>query len=203
VILAALAAVLTLPAVARADDEPEKAAVDAEADPADLSQQLAAHVGLELGGRTSPGGFQIGGTYIYRVAEQDWFDTGAAFTFGGGSAACFRDREDDVLCDHGITKGFAAELSAGFRRVLDADEKFAPYFRVGLAVRLASFADDELRGVAFPLVAGGGLRSQVAPRIAVAGGAMVRAGIGVFGRDMGVEPQLSLAIHAGVEFGLD
>ena len=43
----------------------------------------------------------------------------------------------------------------------------------------------------------------MARRVAVVGGATLRAGVGLFGRDVGLEPQGSLAISAGVEFGLD
>jgi hypothetical protein len=198
--IAATGVLVALPAgAARA----EETAVEAESAPADLSQQLAAHAGMEIGGRTSPGGFNVGGTYQYRLSGDDWFDTGAGFTFGGGSAECFRDREGVVLCDHGIAKGFAAELGVGFRRVLKSGEKLSPFARIGLAVRFASFSGDDLRGAAFPLVVGGGVRSQVARRIAVVGGAVVRGGVGFFGDDVGTEPQISLTIQGGVEFGLD
>lgn len=176
---------------------------DAESKNAALSQQLGARLGFELGGRTSPGGMHLAGNYLYRVSDQDWFETGAGFTFGGGSPACFRDRMDELVCDHGIAKGFAAELMAGARRVFPAQKSLAPFVGIGLGVRVVSFPDDDVLGAAFPLIVSGGIRAPVTGKIAIVGGGVLRAGIGAFGDELGAEPHLTMAIHGGVEFGLD
>jgi hypothetical protein len=198
-VIAAASLAAIAPSLAAADQP----AVAARAERDELSQLLAGRAGIEMGGRTSPGGFHLAGTYLYRMAESDWIDTGVAFTFGGGNAECFRDRSNEVLCDHGITKGFAAERSGGVRRVFRRDQEFAPFVGLGLAVRLVSFSEDDVRGVAFPLLISAGVRSHIADRVALVGGAMVRAGIGLFTGDVGLEPQASLAVSGGVEFGLD
>lgn len=190
------AAVLALAAAgdARAEDEAST-----------TTQEIGAFLGLELGGGTTPGGLQAAGRYLYRLSDRDWLDTGVAFTFGGGDAECFRDRADDVVCDHGPLSGFAAEASAGIRRTFASagEGRFVPYAHAGVALRLVSFGDDGLRGAAVPLYLGGGVRARVADRVDVVGGALARAGVGFFNRDVGAEPQLSLAVVGGVEFGLD
>lgn len=203
-LIASACALGLAPGAAAAQDEEPTSEVEAEVpEPPESTQRIGGQLGLEGGGRTSPGGFAIGGSYIYRLTETDWLDGGVSFTFGSASAACFRDRDDQVLCDHGLLKGFAAEVSAGVRRDFAGQDRFTPFARVGLAVRLVSFGDDDVKGAAVPVVVGGGVRAQVADRIAVVGGATLRAGIGILSGDVGVEPHASLAIHFGVEFGLD
>lgn len=182
----------------------DTAGVEQEApEPEDVTQLLAGHLGLAAGGRTSPGGLEIGGSYLYRLTESDWLDGGVGFTFGSGSAACFTDRDGEVLCDHGLLKGFSAEVSAAVRREFPGQGKFTPYARLGLGVRLVSFGDDDVKGAAFPVILGGGVRSQVAERVAVFGGADLRAGVGLLTGDVGVEPHLTLAVFFGAEFRLD
>jgi hypothetical protein len=196
-------ALLFAPAIAGAQEaEVEAREGRPEGVPGD-SQEIGATLGFEAGGRTTPGGFVVSGSYLYQLSDLDWFETGIGFTFGGGDAACFRDREDVVRCDHGIASGFAGEISAGLRRYFAGQGAFTPYLRAGLAVRMVAFPDDDLRGVAVPLVAGGGVRARVADHVVVNTSAGLRAGIGVFGRGVDLEPQLSMAIGVGVEFGLD
>lgn len=180
------------------------AAVETEApEPQDPTQLLGGHLGLAAGGRTSPGGLEIGGSYLYRLTETDWLDSGVGFTFGSGSAACFTDRNGEVLCDHGLLEGFSAEVSAAVRREFPGQGTFTPYARVGIGVRLVSFGDDDVKGAAFPVIVGGGVRSEVAERVAVFGGADLRAGVGLLTGDVGVEPHLSMTVFFGVEFRLD
>jgi len=166
------------------------------------SQEIGARLGIEAGGRTSPGGVHMTGSYLHRLSEADWLDSGVGFTLGGDSAECFRDRDGELLCDHGVFSGGAIEAIAAVRRVFAPQGKFAPYARLGVALRVIRFADDDLSGFGVPLLFGGGVRATVADRIAVVGAADVRTGVGFFGRDLGVEPQWSLAISAGVEFAL-
>jgi hypothetical protein len=180
--------------------EAEDTAVRAE-DPAG-TQELGAQLGLETGGRVSPGGFHLLGNYLYRLSDEDWFDAGLSFTIGGGAAACFRDRDNDLLCDHGIASGVAFEASAGVRRFFAGQERFSPYLLGALGARLVSFGSDDLTGFAVPLLLGGGIRARVADRVSVIGAADLRLGPAWFNRDLGAEPHITLSVHAGAEFRL-
>src|SRR5207237_1420009 len=73
-------------------------------------QALGAETGLALGGRDTPGGLRIAAHYYYQLNDTDWFDGTASFTFGGGTAACFRDRDGSFVCDHGSVQGDGAEV---------------------------------------------------------------------------------------------
>ena len=160
-------------------------------------------IGIGLGGGVSPGGLAVDGRYLYRLSDLDWFEVGANFTLGGGSAECFRDRESDLVCEHGLVDGFGAEVSAGLRRYFTGQQEFRPYARAGLGLRLLSFSGDELRGLALPLSVGGGIRVDVANRVLVVAEASLRGGPAVLGRGLGLEANLGLSIGAGVEFTLD
>ena len=167
-----------------------------------LDQELGATIGVELGGRTSPGGLNIGGHHLYRLATLDWLETSVAFTFGGDRPQCFRDRRDEVICDHGQLSGAALEAALGIRHLFGPAGSFTPFVTGGLALRLVSFAADDVRGAALPLYLGGGIRAGVAERVSLVGGATTRSGFGVFGRGLGLEPQWGLEIFAGAEFAL-
>lgn len=169
----------------------------------DTTQEIGARLGLDVGGRVSPGGAQLSGNYLYRLTDSDWLDQGVGFTFGGQGAACFRDRDDDVICDHGILDGFAAEVFVGLRRYLPGKDEFSPYVRGGVALRGVFYSADEVSGIALPLWAGGGIRARVAKSVAVVADATLRTGIAFFNRGLGLEPQASLLVTAGVEFELD
>jgi hypothetical protein len=171
------------------------------ADPAG-DQELGAQIGMEMGGRVSPGGLHVLGSYLYRLSDEDWFEAGLSFTVGGGAAGCFRDRDDQVLCDHTITRGVGLEGFAGIRRFFAGQDSFSPYARAALGARLVSFAADDVTGFAIPLILGGGIRARVTDSISVVGGADLRLGIGWFNRRIESEPHLTLAIHAGAEFRL-
>jgi hypothetical protein len=165
-------------------------------------QELGVRVGLVSGGRVTPGGFRIGGHYLYQLTDDDWFDGALLFTFGGGPAGCFRDRQDDLVCEHSRLEGFAGELALGVRRFFPPQAGFLPYARLGAALRVVSFGDDDVTGLAVPLTAGAGLRVRVIDWVAVALEAQLELGAGLFSRGLGLEPQAGLAIGAAVEFAL-
>ncbi len=205
--------VLALPAAASAQESPGAVqasnpasangpAIEPEPDPVD-SQEIGVLVGAAIGGGVSPGGLAVDGRYLYRMSDQDWFEMGASFVLGSGDKECFRDRESDLVCQHGLLDGFAAEASAGLRRYFAGQQQFRPYARAALGLRLLSFSGDELRGVAIPISAGGGIRVDVANRVLVVAEASVRGGPAFLGRGLGVQPHLGLSIGAGVEFTLD
>jgi opacity protein-like surface antigen len=171
--------------------------------PADLGDQaITATLGAAIGGRTTPGGLRVAGHYLYQLSRQDWFDGTAAFTFGGGSAECFRDRLDNVLCDHGLADGYAVELSANVRRFVGGNDKFWPFARAGMGIALVRFSEDDVTGVAIPLHVGVGLRVSVADAIAVVGLADLAFGIARFTGGVGLEPQLGINVSVGAEFRL-
>ena len=181
-------------------DEPVDAGAGGADDPGD--QSVAGELGLASGGRVTPGGVRVAAHYYYQLADQDWFDGTAAFTYGSGDAQCFRDRMDAVICDHGIADGSALEIAGGVRRVFAAQGQFRPFLRAAIGIAVVRFGDDDVTGVAFPLHAGGGLRARVSPTIAVVGEGEVVLGFGAFNRGLGIEPQLGLAVTAGAEFRL-
>jgi hypothetical protein len=169
-------------------------------DPGD--QSVGASLGVAIGGRVTPGGVRISGHYLYQLSSQDWFDGTASFTFGGGDAGCFRDRSDAVVCGHGIADGGAIEIAAGIRRMFARQGVFRPFARAAIGLSYVRFGEDDLSGVAIPLHLGGGVRARVSPAVALVGMGEVTLGIGSFGRGLGVEPQLGLAVTAGAEFQL-
>ncbi|MGH2897206.1 MAG: hypothetical protein ACRDMZ_00920 [Solirubrobacteraceae bacterium] len=165
-------------------------------------QAVAAELGLAGGGRVTPGGLRIAGHYLYQLSERDWFDGTATFTFGSGQAACFRDRMDARVCSHGIGDGVEVEVAASIRRVFAPQGAFRPFARAGLGLGLVQFGDDDVSGVALTLHGGGGVRVKVAPAIAVLAEGDLALGLGSFSNGVGGEPQLGLAVTAGVEFRL-
>jgi len=170
---------------------------------ADLEDQVVgAEVGLAGGLGRTPGGLRVAGRYLYQLSDQDWFDGSASFTYGSGGAECFRDRMNELACDHGVLDGSAVEITATVRRMFPARGAFRPFARAGLGVGVVRFNDDDLTGLAFPLHLGGGLRARVSPRVAIVAQAELVVGLAVFGDDLGVESQLGMAVTAGAEFGL-
>lgn len=181
----------------------------AEADPATPDdpeeigdQAISAETGIATGGRVTPGGLRVAGHYLYQLSETDWFDGTAAFTFGGGGAACFRDRMDTAMCDHGFVDGRGIEITAAVRRVFAPHSGFRPFARVGIGLSLVQFAADDVSGIAIPLHFGGGLRARVAPSIAVVAQGDLTLGVGGFGSELGWQPQVGVAFTAGAEFRL-
>ena len=159
-------------------------------------------IGATSGGRVTPGGLRITGHYLYQLSDTDWFDGTASFTYGGGGAACFRDRSAQLVCDHGLAQGAGIELAASVRRVFEPHGGLRPFARAGLGFELVRFTDDHVSGVAFPLHLGGGVRTEVAPSVAIVVEAEVALGLGRFNQGLAAEPVFGLAIAAGVEFVL-
>lgn len=193
--------------VAHAQEEPLTGLWNGNA-PADMKDQaIGATIGLAGGGRVTPGGVRVIGHYLYQLAETDWFDGTAAFTFGSGDPACFRDRMDDYVCDHSLVDGFSAEVGANVRRffgstLANQNKDYWPYARLGVGVALVRFSEDDVTGVAIPLHVGGGIRASMSDGVAVTVEATLDLGIGRFSQGLGAEPQLGGSITAGAEFGL-
>ena len=187
-----VATLLVASGVASAEPAPE--AVDGQAISADL--------GVAGGGRVTPGGLRIAGHFLYQLSDRDWFDGGASFTYGGGSAQCFRDRADQFVCEHGFADGKAIELVASLRRWYAPQGAFHPFLRAGVGLALVGFSADSVSGLAFPLHAGGGVRAEVIPGFAIVVQADVELGVGVFNHALGIEPQAGAAVLAGAEFRL-
>ena len=192
-----VAIIMLCAAVAHADT----AAVSNEAEPDPSDQIIGVSLGVAVGGRVTPGGLRISGHYHYQLSDHDWFDGRATFIFGGNSPECFRDRMDDVVCDHGLADGQAGELSANIRRFFGSGQ-YMPFVRAGLGVMLVRFGPDDVTGIAFPLHAGVGLRVLLTPAIALNAEAELEVGVGAFNRGLGAEPQVGSSIAAGAEFRL-
>lgn len=165
-------------------------------------QDISAQLGLATGNHITPGGLRIAGHYLYQLSERDWFDGMAAFTIGSGKAACFRDRENSLVCDHGLTDGTGVEVSASIRRMFTAQGQFRPFAKVGIGIGGAHFSGDSVSGLMIPLHGGGGVRVKVSPSVAVVTEAEVTLGFGDFNHGLGSQLQLGLAITAGAEFRL-
>lgn len=205
-LIAAAFALAAAPSIAAAQQEQDAAAetaADSVIEPAGLTQVLGGRLGIEVGGRTTPGGLHVAGSYLYLLDGPWWFDTGIGFTFGGGSASCFRDRDNDVVCDHGIAAGFAAEVVGSIRRELGERQGFVPFVRGGVALRLLAFSSDDVVGLGFPLIGSAGFRRRLSDLVTLVAAADLRIGWGVLNRDLGVEAQASASLTAGVEFDLD
>ena len=189
--------------------EPEPAATMEVADAGGESvaeqkkQLLGGTLGVAAGGRVAAGGVRIAGSYLYRLTDSDWLDTGVGFTFGSGDPNCFRDRSNDLVCDHGFASGFSAEVAVAVRRDLTPQGQFVPFIRAGLALQVVSFSSDDVIGIALPLLGSGGVRARVHPVLSVVAQIDLRVGWGLFNRGLGLEPQASAALGAGVEFDLD
>ena len=180
--------------------EPVAAVADGDDELGD--QGISVALGLATGGRVTPGGLRITGHYLYQLSERDWFDGAAAFTFGSGSPACFRDRQDVLVCNHGLADGSGVEVSAGVRRMLAPQAAFHPFVRAGVGLGVVRFGDDDVSGFTLVLGGGGGVRVNVAPSISVVADGELELGFGGFSHGLGLEPQLGLAITAGAEFRL-
>ena len=163
-------------------------------------REFSAELGLAAGGRSTVGGARITGRFLYQLASQDWFEGSAIFNFGSSSAACFRDRSNERICEHGALDGSGVELSFGVRRYFDQGSPYIPFARAAIGIGIARFADDDITGIVVPLHAGGGLHVVVAPRVAIIGLADLTLGVGRFSSNLGIEPQLGFGISAGVEF---
>lgn len=165
-------------------------------------QVLGGQVGVAFGGRSTAGGVRLAGSYLYRMSERDWFDGAVAFSIGSGDAACFRDRQDDRVCDHAAVDGFAVDFALAVRRTWMAKERFAPFARVGFGVRFSRFSGDEVAGVAVPLLAALGVTAEASARTRIVAAGQLEVGGGWFARGVGFEPQLGLGLTLGIEIAL-
>jgi hypothetical protein len=198
-------ALICTTSLAHAEMAAEPAAADAPGAiaPPDMSDQaVGVAIGIAGGGRTTPGGLRISGHYLYQMSDADWFDGTAQFTFGSGEAACFRDRMDETICQHGLVDGASAEVGANVRHFLSGQGEFWPYVRLGVGIALVRYGDDEVTGLAIPFHGGGGFRVTVADGVAVIAEAGIDIGFGRFGSGLGLEPQLGGSVMGGVEFRL-
>jgi hypothetical protein len=194
-----LVALVGWPASARAEQVAEATALASEPG-ADI--ELGGHMGVTTGGGATAGGMRFGGVLLYRLSRLDWFEGVLDFTVGAGSAACFRDRAGEFLCNHGSVSGRSLEIGGGVRRFLLPEEQFTPYAHVRVGARILSFPGDEVQGFAIPVVAGAGVRAQVSEFVTVGGGADLELGLGWFNHDLGVQPQVGLTVRVGAEFQL-
>jgi hypothetical protein len=190
-VIAALA--LCVPAVAsaqEAEDVYEEPLPDVGEDPGDTvgDRELGVALGAAVGaGGLTPGGLRIAGNYLYQMSDLDWFDGSVAFVFGAGGAECFRDRGDELVCEHRSTDGVATDAVAAVRRFFAGQGAFRPWVRVGAGLRLARFGDDDLTGVGLYLAPAAGVRARVDDRIAI-------------GRDVGrARPGVSQSEHSESE----
>jgi hypothetical protein len=165
-------------------------------------QAVSVQAGLATGGRVTPGGLRIAGHYLYQLSERDFFDGSAAFTFGSGSPACFRDRDDKTICDHGLADGAGVEISARIRRMFAPSGAFYPFAQLGVGIGFARFSDDDVSGLTVPFHGGGGIRYSATRFIAIVAEGDLALGFGSFGRGLGTQPQVSLTVTAGAEFRL-
>lgn len=184
----ALVAAVAAPGVAGAEDEPQVA--------------LGAEVGAAGGGGTTPGGLRVGGRYLYRLADHDWFDGGVGFTFGSPTIGCGRTPPDGMSCDHGVADGFAGDLALGLRRHLPGQGVFSPFVRGGVFGRVLRFSGDDVTGAAVGLELGAGIAAAVGRDLAVVAGAGGFAGRGWLGNGVGGSGQLGMVVSVGAELRL-
>jgi hypothetical protein len=191
-------AIVCAASTAHADD-----AVSTSVAPPDMSDQgVGASIGVAAGGHVTAGGLRLAGHYLYKLSDQDYFDGVASFTYGGGSAQCFRDRMNAFVCDHGLADGGTVEVGANVRRFFGGRDQFWPFARAGIGIAIVRFQDDSVTGFAVPLHIGGGVRAEVSDGVAIVGEGALDLGFGIFNHSLGLEPQVGLAITAGAEFRL-
>lgn len=163
---------------------------------------LAAEVGLTGGGGATPGGLRVGGHYLYRLADHDWFDSGLAFTFGGRGDACVGDvmtAAGAPPCTRAVSDGFAGDLVLGLRRELTPRQGFTPFVRLAGFARVLRF--DDVAGVAAGGELGAGVRAPIGRGVAVLAGA--HGFVGAAHLDgAGGGRQLGLAVTVGAELGM-
>lgn len=166
----------------------------------DRAVALAAELGAVGGGGATPGGMRVGGRYLVRLSERDWFDGGLAFTFGRPGPGCGRVSPQGMSCDHGVADGFSGDLSIGVRRELGRSTEFVPFVRVAAFARVLRFATDDVTGVAGGGELAAGLRARLRDDLSLVGSAAAFAGLARLGSGFGSAGQLGLTITAGAEF---
>jgi hypothetical protein len=173
-----------------------------ELDDDDQQVALGAEVGATGGGGSTPGGMRVGGRYLYRMTDHDWFDGGVHFTFGAPTTGCGRTPPDGMSCTHGVADGFSGDLTLGLRRTLPGQGAFTPFVRGGAFGRVLRFAADDVTGAALGIEAGAGVAASVSDDIAIVGSAAGFAGRGWLGRGVGGAGQLGMIVTVGAELRL-
>ena len=182
--------------------------VMAEPMPTVAEQEIGARLGTRFAvGSVTPGGVQVGGVFLQRMAERSWFDGAASFTFGADDSACTLDGaagSGSLTCSHGIVDGFGFQLALGGRwRLRQRRGGLEPYVRAGLALEVAYFGEDQLTGAALPLWGGLGGRFRVADGVAVGGELLLFGGPAVYDRGLGTGwTTAGMIVQAGVDFAL-
>ncbi len=185
----------------------EESDVSASAEPAPVGkQEIGLRLGAQLGlSALTPGGFRVGGVYLYRLSEDTWFDGEAATSFGSGDKACFYTRAEALTleCHHGGMDGFAMSLAGGLRYFLVRQTSgFHPYVRGGAGLSYAGFSGDGVGGGVLFGYGGAGGRFRVAPNVAVGGEALLLLGGALYNSDLGFHLLGGLVVQFGVEFAL-
>ena len=203
-----IAAVLlaAAPAAAQPAEEYEQPLPDVGEDPGESvgDRELGVSLGATAGaGDVTPGGLHIAGHYLYQLSDLAWFDGSLGFTFGAGGAECFRDRADEIICDHGSTDGVATEGVAAVRRFFAGQGSFRPWVSAGIGARIVRFGDDEMTGFGAYLAPAAGVRARVDDRIAIGGHATVEAGGALFSRGYGLAPQLGFGVGVSLDFAFE
>lgn len=171
-------------------------------EPAQAERELGGRVGLASGGRVAPGGSHQQPLPVPAVEGVDWFEGAASFTYGGGGPACFRDRADVLVCDHGLLAGWRPGST--------------PRCGAGSAARPGSGrtpgSGSACAWSASPTTTSAGWRCRwwsapgcgpgSAAGWAIAAEATGEAGLAYLSRGLGPEPQLGLVVAVGVEFRL-
>jgi hypothetical protein len=165
-------------------------------------RELGASIGAAIGGGATPGGLRVSGDYLYQLSDLDWFDGMVQFTFGSGAATCFRDRADELICDHGAAQGVGTDLGVGVRRFFGGQQGFRLWVRPAAGLRISRFGGDDLTGGGVFVSAAGGARVRVTDTIAVGGQASVELGAAYFSRSLGFELQPGLVVAVSVDFVL-
>lgn len=202
----ALAQPATVEPAPEPEDSYEEPLPDVGEDPGDTvgDRELGVALGAAVGaGDVTPGGLRLAGSYLYQLSDLDWFDGSVAFVFGAGGAECFRDRADEIVCDHGSTDGVATDGIAGVRRFFAGQGAFRPWLRAAVGLRVVRFGDDEMTGVGLYLAPSAGVRARVDDRVAIGGHATAELGGGWFSRAYGAAPQLGFGVGMSVEFALE
>lgn len=163
---------------------------------------FAAEIGAAGGGSHTPGGLRLGGRYLYRLADRDWFDGGVAFTFGHPGTGCGRVPPDGMSCSHGAVDGFAGDLTLGVRRELPAQRGFSPFVRGGGFARALRFDQDRVSGFGLGLELGGGVAAAVGRDLRVVAAAGLFGGTAWLGQGVGQARQLGMSVTMGAEMQL-
>ena len=172
-----------------------------------LAQAADQEPGARMGGHFNLGGLgaggaDLGGTFLYRVAEKVWIDTRAHATFGGGGEDCYLARDLSTTCDPSTLSGDAITVYVGPRLFLGPIGEWTPHLGGGAGLGYAVLPDDDLGGLVVPLWLGGGARRELRPGLWLGGELVLSGGPAYFGRGQGWGPFVALSAFASLDFGL-